>query len=355
MNKIYSILLLFILPLISAGQISLDATMAPPLNSMLIYYDANVPSPPFVFGTSGTSNTWDFSAITTFPGEEDTVFYFSPSAYPEASAFPSATHATYEGGDNSVNILSIDASAITFLGLVGDPIGTGTTQALPLHPPVTAMTFPYTYGSSDNASTYIEIFTTGAAIGQPTVDSVHYKGTLIISAEVIASGDMILPSGTIPSLLERQIKTSIDSAWVKGLITGNQWIAAPSFPTSSQDSAFYWYSDQSLEHYAHALYDSSGLHDVHFFKEQVMVGVNEVAGRTKQLNVFPNPTHDFLGINGLNFPASEWSIFNSQGSEVLKGNFNLGKLNVENLKQGTYLLKLKTVNGEIHQVKFIKN
>jgi hypothetical protein len=355
MNKIYSIFLLIALPALTMGQISLDATMAPPLNSMLIYYDANVPSPPFTFGKSGTTNTWDFSALTPVTGAEDTVFYFSPSDFPDGSSFPSATHATYEGGDNSVNMLTIDANGLTFLGFIGDPIGTGTTSPFFITPPVTGMTFPYTYGSATNATTYIEIFTTGAAIGQPTIDSVRYKGTLNIDASVIASGDMILPSGTMPALLERQINNSVDTAWAKGLITGNQWIIAPGFPTTSLDSSFYWYSDQSTEHYAHALYDSTGLHDVHYFMTQVITGINDPVSQSKKLNAYPNPTHDFLGINGLNLPAAtEWTIYNSAGSEVLKGNYNLGNLNVQNLKQGTYILRLKSVNGETHQVRFIK-
>jgi len=357
MNKIYTIILLFTLPLISKGQISLNASMAPPFNQdcMFVYYDANVPSPPFTFGKSGTTNTWDFSVLTPDIGAEDTVFYFPPSSIPGGSAFPAATHATNEGGDASVNMLTIDANGMTFLGFVGDPIGTGTTAPIFANPPATAMTFPYTLGSTINASSSIEIYTDGASVGQPGIDSVYYKSTLSFNASVIASGDMILPSGSFPALLERRIENSVDTAWAKGLITGNQWIIAPGFPTSSLDSSFYWYST-SLEHSAHALYDSTGLHDVHYFMTQIIADIKEPESQPKQVNVFPNPTHDFLGIKGLNLPAAtEWTIYNSDGAEVLKGNFNLGKLNVQNLNPGTYILKLQTVSGATHQVRFIKN
>lgn len=355
MNKFYSLLLLAGLPLLVKSQISLDATMAPPLNSMLIYYDANVPSPPFNFGKSGINNTWDFSALTPDIGAEDTVFYVDPANIPGSSAFPAATHGTYEGGDASINMVTIDANAITFTGLIGDPIGTGTSGPIFANPPAATMTFPYTYGSQVNGLSYIEIFTTGAAVGQPSVDSVHYKSTLDFNSTVIAAGDMILPSGTMSALLERRLETSIDSAWGKGLITGNQWVDAPGFPTTSLDSSFYWYGDQSLEHYAHALYDSTGLHDVHYFMTQIIAGINEPVNMTKKVNVFPNPTHDFLGVNGLNLPAaSEWAIYDATGAEVLKGNFNPVKLNVQNIKQGSYILRIQTVSGEIHQVKFIK-
>jgi hypothetical protein len=166
---------------------------------------------------------------------------------------------------------------------------------------------------------------------------------------------MILPLGTLSALLERRIDTSVDTVWVKGLITGNQWIIAPNYPVTETDSSFYWYSDQSLEKYAHALYDSTGLHDVVYFKEQVMVGINETAAQSKKVNVFPNPTHNFLGVSGLNLPAAnEWSIYNSEGALVLKGNFNLKNINVEDLRQGNYFLHLQTVTGEKHIVQFIK-
>ncbi len=355
MNKIYKLFLLIALPLFSQGQISLNSSMAPPMNCMLIYNDANVPSPPFTFGKSGTTNTWDFASITPVVGADDTVFYLAPSNIPGSNAFPSATHGTYEGGDGSTNMLTIDANGITVLGLIGDPLGIGTTAPIFVNPPATMMTFPYTYGSTATGSSSIEIFTTGAAVGQPSVDSVHYKSTLNFNNEVIASGDMILPTGTMGALLERRIETSIDTAWAKGLITGNQWVLAPGFPETSIDSSFYWYSDQSLEKYAHALYDSSGLHDVVYFKEQIITGINDPVSQSKNVKVYPNPTHDFLGISGVNFPtAKEWTIYNAAGAEVLKGNFDLGKLNVQSLNQGTYFLHLQTVSGENQTVRFIK-
>jgi hypothetical protein len=252
-------------------------------------------------------------------------------------------------------MITIDANGITLNGLIGDPIGTGTTAPIYATPPATMMTFPYTYGSSVLANTSIEIRTTGAAVGQPGIDSVIYKSYLNFDASVIASGDMILPIGTLSALLERRINTSVDTAWAKGPLTGGLWIIPPGFPVNELDSSFYWYSDQSLEKYAHALYDSTGLHDVVYFKEQVMVGINETASQTKKVNVYPNPTHNFLGVSGVNLPAAkDWSIYNSEGALVLKGNFNLKNINVEDLKQGNYFLHLQTVSGEKHIVQFIK-
>ena len=355
MKTNYASLLLVLLPGLAVSQISLDASMAPPVNSLFIYYDANVPSPPFTFNRSGASNTWDFSALAPVVGEEDTVFFVDPATVPGGGAFPSATHATYEGGDVSISMISVNSSSLNFLGYVGDPIGTGTNSPVFAQPPVIAMNFPYSFGNTINGNTYYEVFTTGAAIGQPTVDSVRYKSNLIINTEVIAAGNIILPSGTFASILEQQINDNIDSAMIKGATTGNQWVMAPGFPSASLDTSYYWYTDQSLQHVAHALYDDTGLYDVHYFKEMHSTGVNTLKENASAIIAYPNPVQDFLGVKGLNFEnIKEWSITNVDGQLIMKGTSGLEHLNVRNLSAGTYLFGIISGNGQSSTVRFVK-
>lgn len=355
MRKLFYTIMALTFPLIADAQISLDASMTPPVNSMLIYYDANVPSPPFTYSKSGTNNTWDFSSIFAFPGEDDTVFYLAPSSIPGASAFPTSTHATYEGGDETVSFIKIDAGSYTYLGVLGDIVGTGTPTTMAANPPPVRMTFPYTYGSTGTSTTYLEIYTTGAAIGQPSIDSIHYRMTLSFDAEVIAAGNMILPSGTYSALLERNINTTVDSAWMKGAATANQWVMAIGFPMTTIDSSFYWYSDQSLEHYAHALYDDTGLHDVHYFKSQLTTGIKSIPNANPMV-AYPNPVHDFLGIRGANLPATtQWTMNNLAGQQVLSGQSDLQRLNIQSLPEGNYILNIFTADGKSHQLRIIKN
>lgn len=47
---------LAISPMIGWTQVTLTQSQAPALNSVIIYNDANVPSPPFTFSKSGTGN-----------------------------------------------------------------------------------------------------------------------------------------------------------------------------------------------------------------------------------------------------------------------------------------------------------
>ncbi|MBL7925189.1 MAG: T9SS type A sorting domain-containing protein [Bacteroidia bacterium] len=352
---LYSLLLLF--PLFSSGQISLNASMAPATNTAMIYYDANVPSPAFTFGKSGISNTWDFSVIAAVPGADDTLSIVPPASVPGGGAFPTATHCTYEGFDGSRDMMHVDAGGVTLLGFMGDPIGTGSLMPVLANPPVVTMSFPYTYGSGGTGSTTIQIITTGAAIGQPAYDSVRYRSALSAIVDVIAAGNMILPSGSYPSLLERRINTTIDSAWVKGILTGNQWSLVPGFPQTTTDSSFYWYSNQNLLHYAHALYDDTGLHDVHYYKNTISItGLNEHEIPGTALAAYPNPVAGSFDLKGLNPQGiRQWNIYAVDGQEVLRGQTLQGPINVQTLAPGSYILSVTGMDGRLQQLKFIKD
>ncbi len=356
MKKISLLYFILLLPALVSGQISLNASMAPPVNSAYIYYDANVPSPPFIFAKSGINNTWDFSVLNAVPGADDTLFILPPSSVPGGAAFPAATHCTYEGADGSRDMMQVNTAGVTLLGFIGDPLGIGTPGPIPLNPPATTMNFPYTYGSNLIANTYMQLTNTGAAIGQPNYDSIRYKSSFSANVVVIAAGDIILPSGTFPALLERRISTILDSAWVKGAITLNQWVLAPGFPQSNTDSAFYWYSNQSLLHYAHALYDDTGLHDVHYYKSQITTGLNDSPGPGNMASVFPNPSSSVLHVKIPGLPAiSHWSVFTIEGKKLLEGVNDISRINIQGLHNGTYLLYLSDINGQTYQTKFIKN
>ncbi len=336
------------------AQIVLDATMAPATGSQFIYYDANTPFPAFTFSKTGITNTWDFTAISPLPVQEDTVFIVDPSTIPGSSVFPTATHAIRENDDNSYSMINISPTSATFLGALGDVFGTGGNFATVVNPPIAAYNFPLTYGSNTGGTTNMELFTTGAAIGQPSVDSIHYKSNMTFTQNVLASGNIILPSGTFGALLNRETNITIDSAWMKGANTGNVWTLAPGFPEVSSDSAFYWYTTIALQKVAHALYDDTGLHDVVFLKSTT-VGINETVNQTP-FNLFPNPVNKTLNLTPGKIEISEYQfqIVDVSGKIILQGKGNAQKINVEDLVSGIYVLMIKNKDGSFSDYKFIK-
>lgn len=350
MKKQLLIIAMLILPFAVSAQISLNATLAPPVNSIMTFYDANVPFPAFTFSTSGINNTWDFSSIQSFPGTEDTTYIADPSAIPLAAQFPSATHCIYsDGTDQDISVINITNSAFTYIGLITNPFG--PYIGLPITPPAVKMNFPYTYPQSDNITTGLNLAATGAQIGQPTLDSARRSATIIVQADVVAAGNMIIPSGTFPCLLVREIKTEYDTIRIKGASTGGMWVVASTEQTI--DSSFYWYSNQSLIPYAHALYDDTGLHDVHFFKAMT-TNVNDKA-QDLSFDVYPNPAADVLRLKGIvNGLTYNVTIFNVAGQIAMQGTTSTNQLDIYLLPKGVYTVQLSNASGFSVSKKFVK-
>jgi hypothetical protein len=76
------------------------------------------------------------------------------------------------------------------------------------------------------------------------------------------------------------------------------------------------------------------------------------------ISVYPNPATDVLNININNssFKNSEVVVYNISGVEVLKTNManSSAQLNIENLSNGVYLVKVTNQNGFNKTVKFVK-
>ena len=185
------------------------------------------------------------------------------------------------------------------------------------------------------------------------MDSVRFKSTNSGMRDVIAGGSMVIPSGTFPAILERSIDTKIDSAWAKGPLTSGNWVLVSS--NYVLDSAFYWYTNQSLQPYAHALYDDTGLHDVNYFKELV-TGISDVAP-AQSWSVYPNPVVNTLQINsdGSFHGTYELKVLNSLGQLVVNGTTSQNQLDVSFLKSGNYLLNLTDASGKTITLRFSKN
>jgi hypothetical protein len=69
-----------------------------------------------------------------------------------------------------------------------------------------------------------------------------------------------------------------------------------------------------------------------------------------QVNLFPNPSSDFVSLSGLK-NETNYEVYNSIGSRVLKGTIMVNdKIDVQNLTSGIYLLKLESGSA----LKFVK-
>lgn len=76
------------------------------------------------------------------------------------------------------------------------------------------------------------------------------------------------------------------------------------------------------------------------------------------INTYPNPVNDILNINISNSEQKNYTfvIYNTAGAEIFKGKLtnNINQLNIENLDNGVYILKISSQSGINKSIKFIK-
>jgi hypothetical protein len=351
MQKSLLLLTAAIMPVLSQAQVSLDLSKAPPINSSIIYYDANVPVG-FSFGKSGTGNDWNFTMVAPVAGEDDTTFVLDPADLPLGADFPTATHATIDNGDDTYSLLEINSSGVSFLGMMADFTGTGGWRSLHIQPALTSMSFPYQFGApSRTVAGTAEVYATGAEIGQPQLDSAHYVQDLSTRIDALASGTLTVPGGAFDAFLERRINTSTLTLYVKGAITGNVWMPAGA-PTTDVDSAFYWYTNESLLPYAHALYDDTGLHDVRFYRSSLSTGIEKP--QRSLFAVYPNPANESIRLSLPLAAPVQFELLSSNG-ELKRRGMTAGSIPVGDLASGMYLVRLRFEDGSVQTARFLKN
>ena len=69
--------------------------------------------------------------------------------------------------------------------------------------------------------------------------------------------------------------------------------------------------------------------------------------------IYPNPTSDFIFINTHNL-IKEASIYNLVGQKM-ESKLDNNKINVSNLTNGTYFIKINDQTGSFQTSKFIKD
>lgn len=74
--------------------------------------------------------------------------------------------------------------------------------------------------------------------------------------------------------------------------------------------------------------------------------VNNVAGKTEQIDIYPNPAKEVITISNLNTTA-QYSIYTITGIKVLEGKISpqLKSININTLNPGNYLIDIITGNG----------
>jgi hypothetical protein len=82
----------------------------------------------------------------------------------------------------------------------------------------------------------------------------------------------------------------------------------------------------------------------------VITGINKT--ETSNVKIYPNPSNNFLVVNGLTETAKV-SIYDSQGKLIMIKNIFENQIDISNLKTGIYTIKFKDKTGTL-SMRFIK-
>jgi hypothetical protein len=274
-------LLFLLLLLISFGvqaQLTLSNTSVGNVGDVF-FLGTDTSLAPGYIGQGGANQTWDFSQLNQ--DEYDSIYFRDPSTTPYGADFPNANRAVEQASaPGAFAYFTLSAVSFDLLGFAADPFQTGSPFIIRQTPSVTSGSFPYTFGDSFGGTSSYSISIEGAAVGAP-VDSIRFTSTVTRNVTCDGWGDLILWSGTFPSLRSKEVTTTND---VTEVLFFGFW--SPFQDTTYTDSTFRWNDNTKGYTLAEARYIGGILDDITYIDPNP-VAINPAY--LSAIQIFPNP------------------------------------------------------------------
>ncbi len=325
-----------------SSQVVLTQSDVPKFGSSMVMsqiYEDTFSLNHFTFSKVGTNNIWDF---TKLPKERyDTINYVDPNTL-VFDSYESATMAVIPFSKVGPSFYKVDNKGVYELGevIIFNPfVGAfeGRTR-----PDRLLKLFPYKLGDSTYSQASIYTPRYGGIYDGLEVDSVYHILNHTANAKVIASGNIILPFGTFPAILERIDIIFRDSVFVKD---GNlDWISNNS-PTGAPYIYYHWYIQGSLLHVAKAVQLYADYNDYIEYAENAMTtGLNKALTNESNISIQINQELRKLRIEGVSqLIGATYTIGNVFGQNIhLTGSVNNDFIDISALSSGMYYIKIQT-------------
>jgi len=289
-------------------------------------------------GTSGASQTWDFTNLST--SNTGLVQYLSPSSRPAASSFPGATVVLRDVQSQAEMFYKISSTAQQGLGVVAGGV------VITYSDPIDYLHFPFTYNDS-----YTDNFD-GNFVSQGI--QFYRSGSVNVSAD--AYGTLILPYGTINDVIRVKVEETYSDEYT--------YLGSTDFIYYS--TVIYIWFKPGLQTYLFNLSTiSSGTTNSEYgsYTDINTVGVENIDVLSGSFNMYPNPANNETNLIFNLKQESEVSIeiFDLVGQRVLQptqNSFAAGNhtipLNTAELNTGAYIVALRS-GDELIRSKLIVN
>ena len=366
-------LISFLFTLMMQAQITLTDAYFPSIGDTLkTAFDA-MPSGIVINPPGGTTNqTWDFSAVQ---GMTRQVIYRPASEGGSNAEFPSADLFVQLApvGEMYYNKTATNFEWIGYQGV--DPTNLGINLLVHLNPALIERKAPLNFidfGSSSAAALLpfaADDIPGGILDSLPvTPDSIRLRITVDRTSVVDGWGKASIPGGVYDVLREKRIELRETRMDVKiGVGPLAQWIDVtdliPGFDFLGKDTTttYTFYNDNEKEAIAIVTVDNQNnnlVNAVEYKDNGVQTNVRYVNTGKPDLIAYPNPAIDEVRIEFFNLPSSNYKlkIYNILGIVVWEKKYTISgnrseKINLTNLKKGTYLYSLVSETGKIISTK----
>lgn len=344
MKKSLLSLLLSLFTITGFSQIIVDRSDFPHIGDLVV--TANDETTVLSPGNPGLNQTWDFSNLVAT--SYDSALFIPVNQAPNYQNYPLADLASqtlnvesgysygfYDDPGNDIGIAGIDLQAVIIPGFYMN-IHMEYLQAAYFN-------LPYHYGDT-HTSTYIQEGFSALYNNGVQMDTTRVISNVTTQMSVDASGTMITPTGSFPVLRVQEMQTFIDSNFV---LNGNTWVFESAEPGSNM--SYSWYG-KNYGLIGKMYVSGDRANGMSFFVSETIVNV-ESPEVVKNINIYPNPATTEMTVNSP-VEIQKIEIYDMTGSLKMVTT-NLKLVNVSNLVNGAYIIKIITNEG-VTSSKFIK-
>jgi hypothetical protein len=322
-----------------------------------VFTSADIDATTLTEGSAGANQTWNYGNVV--PQDISQYTIVDPASTPFASSFPGANR-SMTISDGGVAVYTYHNHTTTSTDLTGfafSDSASGIDLIMPYSDPQKQFEYPMTYNTqfTDNfAGSYTMV------ISGFTINSYRY-GTIYVHAD--AYGSLTTPSGTFNNTLRiktRQVTTD-----------STVFVGFPSPPSVSKSyiTSYAWVGDNPGHiglfqlSYDTIVDDQGTTYGKDGSYQLTTVSVNEINLRAENVNIYPNPVHDFVHVDASLLEAGEaiLKVFDSSGRlvkyqsiHVASGEKSTILLSTDEFRQGFYQMNI-TQKDRLLRAKFIKH
>ena len=315
---------------------------------------------------------WDFNTVQGMSRE---VLYRNASEGTSNAEFPSANLVILldPAGESYYKTTATTFELVGYQGL--DPANLGINLLVQLNPTLVERRAPLNFLDFGNSSSAVllpfaaEDIPGGILDSLPiTPDSIRLRIAIDRTAIVDGWGKAMIPGGNYDVLREKQIENRETLMDVKvGIGPFAQWVDVtdliPGMDFLGKDTitTYTFYNSTEKEAIAIVTVDNENndiVNSVEYKDNGIQTSIRYVDTGKPDLVAYPNPAIDNIRIDFFNLPPSNYTlkVYNILGIVVMEKKYAISgdrseKINLNNLRKGTYLYSLVTENGKIISTK----